>query len=61
MKLAIINKERVLKSPYYLAVHLRNQLETDVNRGICKKEFRQKLYFMDLNDLSIILTNHSST
>ena len=30
IKLAFSNKGRVLKSPYYLAVHLWNQLEVDV-------------------------------
>ena len=57
MKLAFSNKGRVVKSPYYLEVHLWNQLETDVHTGtcICKKDFRQKLYFIDLNNLSIYL------
>ena len=55
MKLAFSNKGRVLKSPYYLAVHLWNQLEVDVQMSICKKDFRQKLYFIDFNNLSICL------
>ena len=55
MKLAFSNKGRVLKSPYYLAVHLWNQLEVDVQTSICKKDFRQKLYFIDFNNLSICL------
>ena len=56
MKLAFSNKGRVLKSPYYLAVHLWNQLEVDVQTSICKKDFRQKLYFIDFNNLSIIMS-----
>ena len=55
MKLAFSNKGRVLRSPYYLIVHLWNQLEADVQTSICKKDFRQKLYFMDFNNLSICL------
>ena len=55
MKLAFSNKGRVLNGPYYLAVHLWKQLETYVQTSIYKKDFRQKLYFMDFNNLSICL------
>ena len=34
MKLAFSNKRRVLKSPYYLAVNLWDQLEIDVQTSI---------------------------
>ena len=55
MKLAFSNKGRVLKGFYYLAVHLWKQLETYVQPSIYKKDFRQKWYFMDFNNLSICL------
>ena len=54
MKLAFSNKGwGALRSPYYLAVHSWNQLETDVQISLCKKDFRQKLNYMGVNKLLI--------
>ena len=51
MKLAYSNKERVLKSPYYLAVNLWNQLDETVQLSHDKEEFKKKLKGLDMDGL----------
>ena len=51
MKLAYSNKERVLKSPYYLAVNLWNQPDETVQLSKDKEEYKKKLKGLDMDGL----------
>ena len=51
MKLAYSNKERVLKSPYYLAVNPWNQLDETIQLSKDKKEFKKILKGWDMDGL----------
>ena len=47
------NKERVLKSPYYLAVNMWNQLDEEVQKILNRFDFKKRLNFVDVDSLKI--------
>ena len=47
------NKERVLKSPYYLAVNLWNQLDEEMQTIQNRFDFKKRLNFVDVDSLKI--------
>ena len=51
MKVAFTNKERVLRSPFYLCNKLWNKLESKVQLSKNVVEFKNFLNKMDLTDL----------
>ena len=53
MKLPYSNKDRVLKSPYYISVNLWNQLDSDVQNIVSKGEFKKRIRALDLDELKI--------
>ena len=53
MKLPYSNKDRVLKSPYYISVNLWNQLDSDVQKIVSKGEFKKRIRALDLDELKI--------
>ena len=53
MKLAYSNKGRVLRSAYYLAVILWNQLDIELQSSESRMEFKKLLRLYDINKLTI--------
>ena len=49
MKLLHSLKERVLRSPYYLAVDVWNQLDENVQKTDCVWKYKKQLKSMDFN------------
>ena len=49
MKLPHSLKERVLRSPYYLAVDVWTQLDENVRKMDCVWKYKKQLKLMDLN------------
>ena len=51
MKLAYTIKERVLKSPYHLAIHLWNQLDDSIQICDYIYKFKRKVKLLDLHGM----------
>ena len=47
------NKERALKSPYYLAVNLWNQLDEEMQTIQNRFDFKKRLNFVDVDSFKI--------